>query len=423
MMADNEPDFYSDPTVIDNPRGYFDLMRAKGAVVVEPHHDTVMVTGYAEAMEVLNDAAGLFSNACSVVGPIPGLPFAPQGPSIREQLELHRADLPWADHLVCMDGQLHKKYRAVLGNLLTYKRLKQNETYLTELADRLIDRFVATGRCAIVPEYAHATTVYAISDLMGIPEADRAELLALLGAPPSQVSGDAVHKVGADPLVFMKPRFDGYLQDRLAHPRADLMSELVHAELKDGSQPNFNTLSGLARFLFGAGQDTTSRMIAMGVLILAETPELQDRLRADPGRIADFIEETARHDGPVKVVYRLCLQDTKIGDVVVCAGTIVTVCLAAASNDPAKFDHPEVFDIDRAGVRDHMGFGRGAHGCIGAPLGRMEARIAITRLLARTANLRISDEHHGPADARRYRFEPTYTFRSLAELYVEFDPL
>jgi cytochrome P450 len=357
-----------------------------------------------------------------VVGPIPGLPFEPQGSDIRAQLDAHRAELPWADHLVCMDGKTHTAHRALLGSLLTYKRLKQNEEYLHNLADRLIDGFIGAGKCNVVPDYAHATTTYAISDLMGIPEGDRAELLELIGAPPSQVEGDAVHKIGPDPLIFMKPRFDEYLQDRIDNPRDDLMSELVHSRFKDGTQPEFDALSGLARFLFGAGQDTTSRLIAMAILILGDDRELQARLRSEPVRIADFIEEVLRYDAPVKVSYRLALEDTSIDDEAVPAGTIVTVCLLAASNDPKHFDHPEKFDIDRPGVRDHMGFSRGVHGCLGAPLGRMEARIAIEQLLARTSEIRISDAHHGPAGARRYRFEPTYTFRSLSDLHIEFTP-
>jgi cytochrome P450 len=381
-----------------------------------------MVTGFDQALEVLNDKGGVYSNTCSVVGPIPGLPFEPQGSDIRAQLDAHRAELPWADHLVCMDGKTHTAHRALLGSLLTYKRLKQNEEYLHNLADRLIDGFIGAGKCNVVPDYAHATTTYAISDLMGIPEGDRSELLELIGAPPSQVEGDAVHKIGADPLIFMKPRFDEYLQDRIDNPRDDLMSELVHSRFKDGTQPEFDALSGLARFLFGAGQDTTSRLIAMAILILGDDRELQARLRSEPVRIADFIEEVLRYDAPVKVSYRLALEDTSIDDEAVPAGTIVTVCLLAASNDPKHFDHPEKFDIDRPGVRDHMGFSRGVHGCLGAPLGRMEARIAIEQLLARTSEIRISDAHHGPAGARRYRFEPTYTFRSLSDLHIEFTP-
>ena len=422
-MSTAVPDFFSDLDVIGDSRSYFDLMRSTGPVVREPYRNTLMVTGFEEVLEVLNDKTGTYSNACSVVGPIPGLPFEPAGHDIREQLEEYRADLPWADHLVCMDGKRHLEHRMLLGSLLTYKRLKQNEAYLHGLTDRLIDGFIAAGRCAVVPEYAHATTVYAISDLMGIPEQDRAELLYLIGAPPSQVDGDAVHKVGPDPLIFMKPRFDEYLRDRQETPRGDLMSELVQARFKDGSQPDFDALSGLARFLFGAGQDTTSRLIAMAILLLGEDTELQQRLQREPDRIPDFIEEVLRYDAPVKVAYRLAVVDARLGETEVPAGTLLTIAYNAASNDPAHFEHPERFDIDRPHVRDHMGFGRGLHGCLGAPLGRMESRIAIERLLARVKDIRISEEHHGPASARRYRFEPTYTFRSLAELHIEFTPV
>jgi cytochrome P450 len=421
-MTQVEPDFFSDPGIIAEPRAYFDLMRSRCPVAREGHRGTLMVTGFDEALQVLTDKDGVFSNAVSVVGPIPGLPFEPEGPDIREQLDLHRRELPWADHLVCFDGSKHADHRALLASLLTYKRLKQNEAYLHSLADRMIDGFIARGECNLVPEYAHATTTYAISDLMGIPEGDRAELLELIGAPPSQLDGDAVHKIGPDPLIFMKERFDQYLHDRLQEPREDLMSELVHARFKDGTRPDFDAVSGLARFLFGAGQDTTSRLITMAVLIFGEDGELQQRLREEPGRIADFIEEVLRYDGPVKTAYRLALKDTHIGETEVPAGTIVTVGLMAASNDPRHFENPDKFDINRPGVRDHMGFSRGSHGCLGAPLGRMEARIAIERLLARTSDIRIAEKHHGPADARSYRFEPTYTFRSLADLYIEFTP-
>lgn len=421
-MTATVPDFFSDLDVIADSRSYFDLMRSAAPVMREPYHDTLMVTGFAEVLEILNDKSGTFSNACSVVGPMPGLPFEPASHDIREQLDAHRGTMPWADHLVCMDGARHFEHRMLVGSLLTYKRLKQNEAYLNNLVDRLIDGFIARGKCAVVPEYAHATTVYAISDLMGIPEGDRAELLELIGAPPSQIDGDAAHKVGPDPLIFMKPRFDQYLRERLDSPRGDLMSELVQATFKDGSSPEFDALSNLARFVFGAGQDTTSRLIAMAILILGEDPALQQRLQREPERIPDFIEEVLRYDAPVKVAYRLALVDTRVGDIEVPAGTLLTICYNAASNDPAHFERPEIFDIDRPHVRDHMGFGRGVHGCLGAPLGRMESRIAIERLLARLKDIRISEEHHGPAGERRYRFEPTYTFRSLAELHIEFSP-
>ncbi|PEQ11554.1 cytochrome [Novosphingobium sp. PC22D] len=421
-MNANEPNFFRDQAVIADPRSYFDLMRERCPVSREAYEGTLMVTGYAAALEVLNDKEGVFSNAVSVVGPIPPLPFEPQGSDITGQLEEHRAELPWSDHLVCMDGARHAEHRAIVGSLLTFKRLRQNEDYLHGLADRMLDAIVGKGVRNIVPEYAHATTVYAISDLLGIPLEDRAELLELIGAPPSQIEGDAVHKIGSDPLVFLKERFDGYLRDRIDNPRGDLMSELVAARFKDGSQPRFEDLSGLARFMFGAGQDTTSRLIAMGVQHLGEDKALQAHMRADAKAIPAFVEELLRHDAPVKAVYRLARRDTRIGDIEVPAGTIVTVCLSGANNDPEHFAQPHDFRPDRPHVRDHMAFSRGAHACLGAPLGRMEARIAIERLLARTSDIVISEAHHGSPENRVYRYEPTFSFRNLADLHAELVP-
>ena len=388
----------------------------------EPHHGTLMVTGFDEAMEVLNSAEGVFSSSVAVVGPLPPLPFKAEGDDIHVELAAHRAELPWSAHLACMDGPTHADHRALLGALLTYKRLRANEDYLRGLADRVIDGFIGRGRCNAASDYAHAVATYAISDLMGIPEGDRAELVTLLGAPPSQIEGDAPAKVGPDPLIFLKDRFDGYLRERQQSPGTDLMSELVHSRFKDGSPPDLEAVSLLARFLFGAGQDTTSRLVAHAIRMVGEDHELQDRLRREPDRIADFLEETLRHDGPVKVTYRLALTRTRVAGVDVPAGTIITVCLTGGNNDPRHFDDPDRFDIDRPNARDHMAFSRGAHFCLGAPLARLESRVAIERLLARLSDIRISTDHHGPPDARRYRYEPTYTFRSLSDLHIEFTP-
>jgi cytochrome P450 len=421
-MKDAEPDFYIDPKVIDDPKSYFDQMRERCPVARENYHGSVMVTGFDEAMEVFNTKDDTFSAIGGVLGPVVPLPFKPEGDDIRAQLDVHRDEMPWAAHLVCFDGKKHADHRMLLTSLLTYKRLKANEAYLNTLTDSLIDRFIDRGTCNVVTEYAHATSTYAISDLMGIPEGDRAKLLDLLGVPPSQVDGDAAHRVGPDPLIFLKEQFDGYFRERQQNPGADLMSELANARFKDGSKPDMDMLSLLARFLFGAGQDTTSRLIAMAVRVLGDMPDLQMRLRNEPNRIPDFLEETLRFDGPVKMVYRLAQKSTQIGGVDVPAGTMVGLSLTGASNDPRHFTKPEDFNIDRPQLREHMGFSKGVHACLGAPLARLEARVAIERLLKRTAEIRISEKHHGPAGARTYRFEPTFSFRSLSDLHIEFTP-
>ena len=422
-MTERDPDFFSDPQVIDDPKAYFKRLRSRCPVAAENYLGSFMVTGYDEVLEVLARKDDTYSSIVSTVGPRPPLPFTPSGDDIREQLDAVRDELPWSAHLVCFDGKKHVDHRAFVTSLLTFSRVKQNEEYLGKLADRLLDGFIAAGYCEVLGEYAHATTTYAICDLLGIPEADRAELLWLIGAPPSQIGGDAQHKIGPDPLVFLKRRFDAYIVERLQHQRNDLMSELAHARYKDGTTIDPNMASLLARFVFGAGQDTTSRLITMAVKVLAENPDLQERLSGEPHRIADFLEEVLRFDGPVKVIYRLAQLKTQVAGVPIPAGSVVNVCLSGANDDATHFDAPDEFNIDRPRLRDHLAFSRGAHACPGAPLARMEARIAIERLLARMRNIRISEAHHGPPGARHFHFEPTYSFRSLAGLHIEFTPI
>lgn len=423
-MAQNVgyPDFYSDPTVIDAPREYFAQMRAINPVHREAYHGSIIVSGYDEVNEVLTSRDGTFSSSVSVLGPLPPLPFEPTGDDIREQLDSHRDMMPWTAHLVCFDGDRHTQHRALLTSLLTFKRLKANEAYLRELVDKLIDEFQRSGECEVVKQFAHKVSTYAISDIMGISMQDRHELLELLGVPPSQLDGEAVHRVGPDPLIFLKERFDGYILARQAEPCGDLLSDLANARFKDGSAPAPERLAELARFLFGAGQDTTSRLMAMAIRVLGEDQDLQAQLRRDPAKIGDFLEEVLRIDPPVKVVYRVVQQSTQIAGVPVAAGTVVNVSLTGANNDPRHFAEPDRFDTERPGLRDHMAFSRGAHGCLGAPLARLEAKVAIERLLARTSQIRISQAHHGGPGARRYQFEPTYSFRNIAALHIEFEP-
>jgi len=415
-----ERDFFTDGAIVQDPAPYFRELRARRPVLREPHHGAMVVTGYDEVLDALNRPGEQLSNAVSVAGPIPPLPFKPEGDDIRAQLDAHRAELPWAAHLVSFDGPKHAEHRILVTRLITPKRLKQNEDYLIGLTDRLIDAFAARGSCEVVSEYAHAVSTLVIADLLGVPEAERGELLTLLGPPPTQIEGDPEFKVGPDPLTHLHDRFVRYLRERQARPQGDAMSELANARFSDGAAPDIAVLAQLASFLFGAGQDTSARLIASAVRILAEDPQLQARLRADRGKIPDFLEETLRLETPVKVNFRLAQTTTTIGDVEAPAGAIVMNSLMAANRDPAHFERPDEFDIDRPGIRDHLAFSRGAHACPGAPLARLEARVAIERLLDRLGDIRISEARHGPPAARRFDYEPTYMLRSLSALHIEF---
>ena len=154
---------------------------------------------------------------------------------------------------------------------------------------------------------------------------------------------------------------------------------------------------------------------------LGERPDVQKKLRAEPHRIPEFIEEVLRTDPPVKTMSRLAVKDAEVGGVTIPAGSVVSVCSGGANRDPAHFPDPDHFDYDRANVRDHLAFSRGSHGCIGAPLARMEVRVALEQFLSRTSDIRISEAQHGPAGARRYAYEPTYMLHGLQALHVEWD--
>jgi cytochrome P450 len=419
-------DFFTDPAIAEDNPGYVNALRAKCPVFREPHHGAFMVTGYDEAMEVLGTRSAAFSSAVAVTGPIPPLPFTPHGADIREQVRAARPNMPWTDHLATMDGEDHAKNRALLSQLLTHKRLKANEEFVSSLVVRLVDGLIESppngrGGCEITKDFAHALSTLVIADLLGVAEDEHAELVALIGLPPTQMDGDAAHKVQPDPLTWLHDRFRGYLLDRQARPRGDMMSELAHARYKDGTVPSLECLTRLACFLFGAGQDTSARLVAFSFRVLGDNPDVQAELRAAPERIPEFIEEVLRLDNPVKTLSRLALEPTEIGGVAIPAGGVVTVNIGGANRDPRRFAHPDSFDFARPGVRDHISFSRGAHGCIGAPLARMEARVALEQFLQRTSDIRVSAAHHGPREARRYAHESTYLLSGLRELHVEWD--
>jgi cytochrome P450 len=224
------------------------------------------------------------------------------------------------------------------------------------------------------------------------------------------------------PLAFLYDRFSEYVTSRRSNPREDVLTRLAHATYPDGSTPEVIDVVRVATNLFAAGQETTVRLLGGALQILAERQDLQDLLRADLEVIPNFIEEVLRFEGPIKGDFRLSRTPTSVGGVRIPAGTTVMVLNGAANRDPRKFERPDEFLPDRTNAREHLAFGHGIHYCGGAALARAEATIALERILVRTSSIRIADEHHGPATARRYRYLPTYMLRGLQRLHLELTP-
>jgi cytochrome P450 len=416
-------DFFSDPALAQDPYAYFDALREQNPVFREPHKGVVAVTGYQEVMAAFKDHA-TFSAVNAIGGPFPPLPFTPEGDDISEQIEAHRHLFPIHEHMVVMDPPAHEKARSLLSKLLTPRRLKENEDFMWQLVDQQIDRFIDNGRCEFLSEYAKPFATSAIIDLLGVPEEDRPEFLAALGA--ERPDGNRVgaldgEPVGLDPLQYLDDKFLGYLAARRAVPRDDVLSGMSAALYPDGSTPELIELVKPATFLFAAGQETVTKLLSAAVQVLGDNPGYQQMLRENPDGIPTFIEEALRMHSPTKVDFRLVRKTTELGGVHLPAGTVVMLCLGAANRDPRKFDDPHEFRPDRKNVREHIAFGRGIHTCAGAPLARVEGQITVRRLLDRMSEIRIDETVHGPVGARNYAYEPTFLLRGLTELRIEFD--
>jgi cytochrome P450 len=187
--------------------------------------------------------------------------------------------------------------------------------------------------------------------------------------------------------------------------------------------PEVHDVALIAANLFAAGGETTARLLGSGMQRIAEHPELQQVLRAEPNRIPGFVEETLRLESPIQGEFRLARFRTEVGGVDIPAGTTLMVHNGAANRDPRQFDVPGEFRLDRTDGRMHLGFGFGIHTCVGAPLARAEARVSFERLFGRTTGIAISEREHGPAGARRYEYSPIYLLRGLERLHLELTPV
>jgi len=422
-MSDlEEVNFFTDKALIADPYPYFDALRAKCPVQREPHKDVVMVTGYDEAMAVYHDTER-FSSCTAVTGPFPGFPVPLEGDDVTDVIERYRDQLPFSDQLPTMDPPVHTAHRGLLLRLITPKRLKENEAFMWRLADRQIDEFVENGACEFIADYASPFALLVIAELLGVPEEDHAEFREQLG--PGQrgnlgsTKGESMqHK----PLEFLYEKFTAYVEDRRANPRDDVLTGLATATFPDGSIPEVIDVVRVAANLFAAGQETTVRLLGAALQFIGERSELQQLLRDEPDRIPNFVEECLRIESPVKGDFRLSRVPVTVGGVDLPAGTTVMVLNGAANRDPRRFDAPHELRVDRPNAREHVSFGHGIHTCPGAPLARAEGRVSIERLLDRMADIRISEAEHGPPDARRYRYVPTFILRGLTNLHLQFAP-
>ena len=416
-------DFFLDEELLRAPYAYFDYLRGQCPVNRESQHGVYMVTGYEEAAAIQSDV-DRFSSCNSTVGPFAPFPVPLEGDDVGALIDQHRYSLPFSDMILSMDPPEHTERRGLLMRLITPRRLKENEAYMGELAERTIDGFLGRGECDFIRQFATPYTMLVIADLVGVPEADRDKFTerfsqADKGNGVGSTSGQAMED---NPLAWLYGEFCRYVEERRADPRDDVLSGLATATFPDGSLPDVLEVVRVATIVFAAGHESSTRFLTSALMILAERPDLQARLRAEPGLIGNFVEEVLRTESVVKGDFRLARTTAEVAGVTIPAGSNVMLLHGAANRDPRIFPEPDEFRLDRENARHHMAFGRGIHTCPGAPLVRAEGRVAIERLLARTSDIRISERAHGPAGDRQFDYLPSFVLRGLTSLTLELEP-
>ena len=369
--------------MLDDPRPFYARARREEPVFWSESLGVWVVTRYADVCAVAKDAAR-FSSADS---------FTPQPSTVPPPPEL-LAELvkgfPLLPSLVTSDPPHHTHSRALVTRALSLRRLAAFEPILREIAEGLVDRFAAHGRVELVEAFAIALPGNFIIDLLGLPREDLAQVnrwvndsteIFVMRKPAAQLVD---HARG---FVAYQHYLAAAIEERRARPRDDALSDIViGADALDRPFEMPELVNMLLQLIF-AGYETTAGLIAAAALEMARDPELFSAARNDPALIPPIIEEVLRTASPIHAMYRSANEDVELGGARIRKGDRVQVTYVSANHDERRFEEPLRFDIHR--TTPHVAFGHGIHFCIGAPLARLEGRIALEVLTQRLPNLRL----------------------------------
>ena len=314
-----------------------------------------------------------------------------------------------------LDPPDHTRLRRLVSKAFVPKVVKALEPDITAMVDGLLDAIEQHGSFDVIGDLAYPLPVAVICRLLGVPLEDEPKfshvsaLLAQALDPFVTLSGDAPDGVERrlEAGRWLRDYLRGLIDQRRGAPRDDLISGLIAAE-EDGDQLTVDEIVATCNLLLIAGHETTVNLIANAVLAMLREPAQWRALGNDPSRVAAVVEETMRYDPPVQLVMRIAGEDMTIGVTDIPKGDYMLLLTAASHRDPEAVERPDEFDPDRETIR-HLGFGKGPHFCLGAPLARFEASVALSAVTARFPNASITGE---PV------YKPNVTLRGMASLSV-----
>ncbi len=278
--------------------------------------------------------------------------------------------------MLTMDPPDHTTMRRLVSRVFTPRRIQELEPRIRDLSAKYLDRFRHDGEADLIRDYSAKLPMDVISTMLGVPDEDQDQLREWTDAMIDREDGNPeILPHGIEGATRIYSYFLADVKAKRARPGDDLTSGLLEAEV-DGVRLTDDEIVGFCFLLIIAGNETTTKLIGNAVSWLAREPAQRQILLADPSRIADAVEETLRIEGSTQLMARTLTRDTQLHGVTMTDGAKVLVLLGAANHDPAMFENPDTFDLDRP-TRNHVGFGHGIHVCLGAALARLETRIAL----------------------------------------------
>lgn len=343
------------------------------------------LTRYADLDQVYRDRVRFSSDKRAVFGPAFG---------VTSPLYAHHTT-----SLVFNDAPYHTRVRRPIVDALSPSVVRALEATVASLVDSLLERLRDLRRFDLIEDFAAHIPVEVIGNLLCVPREDRGPLrgwsLAILGALEAATTA-AQRQRGNEAVT----EFTRYLRELIAErrrhpgPDADLLTRLLREKELSEDELVQNCI-----FLLNAGHETTTNIIGNGLHLLLCAPAAAQRLREDPTLAGSAIEECLRLESPNQLGNRLVSERVTIGGVALEAGTYLTLCIGAANRDPEEFAQPDIFDIIRKPNR-HLAFAAGAHACVGMGVARLEAQVALLRMLQKMPGLRLRGEGRRGARAR-----------------------
>jgi cytochrome P450 len=404
--ATRKYDLYGEAFRAD-PFATFRAMRAEDPVFRQPGLDSEtpiwFVTRYEDVQAVLLDDERFTRD--------------PRRALTEEELG-QRAAVPLPDalenHMLNRDGDDHRRLRRLVTKAFTPRVVEGLRPRIQELADDLLDAVEARGAMDLAAEYAFPLPITVIAELLGVPVADHdrfrrwSEAVITPALSPEQL--ESFFEQMGEFVEYLTALF----AERRATPADDLISGLIRAR-DEGDALSEEELFGTVVLLIVAGHETTVGLIGNGVLNLLTHPDQLELVRADPALLGRAVEELLRFEGPVeRTLNRWATTDVELGGETIRRGELVIAIVGSADRDEERFADPDRLDVTR-GDRRHLAFGLGPHYCLGAPLARLEAEIALGTLVRRLPGLRLTV----PREELEWR--PTPGFRRLVSLPVEWD--